>query len=765
MASPPDNAIRAGNRTLLLWILWLVMAALLFAAGLIAFPSEPLPAPAVPAVPAKPAATPAKPVGSAAAVGDVAAPPLAGGPAAAAPDRTAVPDAAPQRAHVLLRLRDGDGGTVPLPRGVLVEVRRSGSEAERLRRIAGNMDAADWTFAVPAGTRLLQFTSIGFRPIEVALPSARGAIAELGALVFEAEAALLVRLSHAAEELQQDGSVQLGNRFGACVAEAPLRWRGGAAEVRLPAPAQQDLRLHVALPAGMALQLPAAAVRQPKLQPGEQRTVEVDLAAMAPMTLRLGGIAAELLPHLPLRLFDADHRERDLPPPADGCVRLFGAEGSPVQVLLRASRRSTTVQLMADGGRGISLQAGLVLTLVPEQPLLGIALRGDDGSSPPFRLGMGAFEDEGPLRPVQVVGVELLASSTQLFVGTERERWLFASSVLQGSGPLRWLPLAAAQAMATVRARPRAPLPERHGFHVSCEPVGREQATVVLLQDGDAFASEQVPPGRYRVRLWHQKQPAGELGEIDVQPGGDRELAFDLPAVLDWRGAIGNWQQLDGVRPESVIVDGRAVPVEADGTFVWPRVGTLPAASRVVCCFADPQHGKGWRLQLPADQLEIDAAAAQLRLSAPAVQALALAVPRLGDGELVVMLGEGERWTRCKDGRALVAAATPLRGFVQEPLRLGQQVTAWFDLPAGTRQASLDTGAGARWISVFVERPFARGAVRVHGPDGMPAVRVGELQPRQPLALLLVDGTRAVDVELDGALQTFPAPTGDLIVY
>lgn len=234
---------RKGQRTVLLWVLWIVMTLLLLAAGVAVLGGE-VPAPARTGAGAVPV------VGlSPVAAQDATAAPVAGETARQLVAAGRGNDVA-VRARVRLRLDLGEGQTVPWPHGVHVGVAAFGAGADPAGRgdwLGQEPPPVPWTFAVPAGTARLRFQANGFAVETVAMPVAEDGIADLGNLTLRAEAAIRLRLLHVPAALRAGAvaTVHIGCYGNARLAAVPLTWRGDCGEARLPALTGCALTLHV----------------------------------------------------------------------------------------------------------------------------------------------------------------------------------------------------------------------------------------------------------------------------------------------------------------------------------------------------------------------------------------------------------------------------------------------------------------------------------------------------------------------------------------
>jgi hypothetical protein len=232
--------------------------------------------------------------------------------------------------------------------------------------------------------------------------------------------------------------------------------------------------------------------------------------------------------------------------------------------------------------------------------------------------------------------------------------------------------------------------------------------------------------------------------------------------VRQWHGEIANWSELSAaLRPHAVFLGGGRVKVGDDGNFTWQRAGALPPdSSMMVGYFQSDQL-------LPGRLLDLDPLGCRVRVAVPMdVVPLQLRAQSLGDGNTwfawakpkspqVVMSQYGEFW---------LPVAISACGYTCEDLRGSLQVTAWFTLSAGTTTATIPTGVDARWVTVTVQRPVRRFAVRVRGPEGHPVAAVTERAQRGTVSVLIVAGTRGIEVETDGEVQTFDPALGDVVI-
>ena len=764
MKSTVDKPVHDGHRTLLLWALWTLMTLLLLAAGIVGFGAEVPSSLLGPHSEAVRAAVPTN-------VPDLAKPAdtaLAADPAARTLDAASGPSSRPVRVRVQVRLSTGGGASMPLPQGVVVAVRvavpdRRG-ETELLARTQG---PAVWEFAVPAGASVLRFWSHGYRDLDVPLPPAQGGVVELGSVTLCAEAAIRLRLLHVPEPLRGEVVASLGNGGNACIASQPIRFSGDRGEALLPAPSNQPLWLRLQLPAqsGVAVRLPDEVLRQAhSLQAGETREVSVDLQQLPACTLQLVDVPPELLAGFEIAVHEGGRREQRLPVDAAGRVQLLGLGSDAVAFTVPALDDQTqTIDLRTPDELGwLQLEAGALYVLHPSEPLLGVVMRGADGGRLPFRLGLDHPAELTAACQLHVAGARQLQQTGALFVDTGTARGTLAPASMVAAGALRFVEASALTALATLRARPTTPLPDRNGFHVGFEALDGTAVQGTLRSQDGCYQSDVVPPGRYRVVLWRLGGRVLDIAsDLAVRAGGVTELPFDLPAVRTWRGEVSNWNELpESLRPRALRLGDAVARTRGDGSFILQSAVRILPGTTVT--FAYPDNSS--QLSPAVALADVDPLALRLSVAAPTwARSIELRAAPCGSEQVMIYVTPaGGQPVQLTSGQRYLSVGLTACGHVCETLRGAEQVTAWFQLSVAAQDGLIPTGTGARWLTVRVDRPVRHFAVRVRGPSGLLAT-VAERGQRGELPVLVVDGTQAIEVLCDGEVQRFE-PAADIIV-
>jgi len=348
----------------------------------------------------------------------------------------------PAKVHVRVCRDLGDGVLQPFPGG-LVHVTATGRRAPEWRHRL--IDCAGAVFAVPAPITRLQFSASIYEPVAVALPTAEASgLVDLGTVVLATNARIVLRLWHPPPDLPRDliAVTEFGNSFP--FGRAPLGRRGDHLEAELPASTSTFCLQVTSERPGFVLNLPYESARRTQgLREGERREIDVDLAPLGRCAFRLEGVAPELRQHLEVRWYDSVVCTCPVRFDEQGWLRMLGVPRCDppnfrLTMTLPAAFPEPAVRLRSHLGQvEFELAAGAVTIVEPEEPLVGIARRGD-GELRPFRLGIDR-EPWGNARAVHFVSQATLQRARWLHLHDEAGELLVAAADLFAVGAMRWI--------------------------------------------------------------------------------------------------------------------------------------------------------------------------------------------------------------------------------------------------------------------------------------------------------------------------------------
>lgn len=705
----------------------------------------------------------------------------------------------PRRARLRVCIDIGDDVVVPLPAGVNGRITAAGTKAVRRQHdkwYVPLQPLAPFEFEVPAGVAMLRAEAHGYVPVELCLPlpDSQGVadaasrdpvgsgggpegtidvdpvVVDLGTVTLHAAAQLRLRLLHVPPEFRGRWKATLGTVWRTRAATAALRWRGDCGEALLPAPTSEQLYLGLDTEdtPGLCLRLPDEVFQRAasSYSDKEVREITVDFAAIGEFTLRLAGVDRALLPYVQIAVADI-WRPGFACLDGHGEVRVAGVPSRLLQFTVRPiGLHDAAVPLRSsDGDLDVRVHPGQLLVLQPEQPLVGIGFRGADGGLQPFALGLDRPPKYAFPCPVQVVGADSLAATHVVFAQAAAGCVSVPVTALAGTGALRFLESGAASA-ASLCLRPTPPLTRRSGLELRLEALDATLPPMELEQRDGLYRAAAVAAGRYRLLA---RVPGSGSGTVELESclsfaaGQSLELPLCMPDRSPWTGEIANWSLLsEDQRPNRIHIGGASALLEEDGSFrltplqvlrsdvtVAFTYGASIVSRRATATTVDP-----WRRRVTALAPE--------KVGIRTIHAVALSeqtpwvrVNGMSGGEVIHLCGDG--WLGLPSDREL-------SGHLGEYLREGCQTTGWFVLPPGEDPVTIPTGIDARWITVRVQRPVRHFAVRVLGPPGCPPATVAERAQRGAVPVLLVHGTRGIEVETDGELHTFAAEAADAVV-
>ncbi|MFO1077327.1 MAG: hypothetical protein U1E73_06325 [Planctomycetota bacterium] len=629
------------------------------------------------------------------------------------------------------------------------------------------LDACDpAVFTVPPEARELRFFSSLYEDVRRALPAAGAdGVVDLGTVVLHTDAHIVLRLWHPPAGMPRDLVATTGFGGTLVLGEAAVQWRGDCGEARLPA----STDFAVGTPAGdFVINLPDSAARRLQgLEHGECRTIDVDLGALQPFTLRLEGVPTELRAHLAVRWYCGCMRPRRIVFDADGAVTMLGVPrdrpGESGRLWIDTAPDGHVGLRSARGELQLHLTPGSTTYVHPDAPLVGIAMRvGEELAA--FRLGVDRLAVAEPARPMHVMALDEFTRVHLLRVRRDGARdLLVAPGDLQADGAMRWVHPEAVPANGTLIVRPVVPTHEAHGFAVLAHRLDGDTGDGGVPWRGWRFATADLPAGRWCVDLWYFGCRVGAVADdVVLARGGTVELAVELPAFSPWAGVVDNWAELPPDQRPTEVVFGtqRETPTDTGAFAITCADGAAPRGGVTM------RYDNGQRFDCA--RIDCDPVRQVLRVRAPVLHVVELRDAR-GRVPERCLAGVGDATTpfELRTGACYLRDGERVRGawLVNGPDWDGStQVAAWFDRGPVDAAAAIATHVDARWITVDVRRPVRSFAVRVLGPAGCPPVLVAEQGEAARVRVLVVAGTREIEVELDGEVQRFAVPAQGLVV-
>lgn len=299
-------------------------------------------------------------------------------------------------------------------------------------------------------------------------------------------------------------------------------------------------------------------------------------APAAPFTVRITGVAPELLPHLRVHCTTAGHADRqELRPDATGAVQLTAPAPPQRLTVATANGDRILVDAATDDWKVVPVPGGEA-TCSPPQRLVGLQLIDRSGRPRPFALGVGQPATDLEQRLLQILDASsqdqhffvALGSGPQSRIGREglRAEGAIWSLDLRLGVAIAELLLSPTQGMATA--------PER--LHVAA--AGPDYYFPgVRTSSGWRLALE---AGDYNLH-WLLNGPRLLMASgVHLESGETRELQVTLPETHAYRGTITNWEQVPPrQRARMLRISSARANLDQDGTFelllAEPLPGTL----------------------------------------------------------------------------------------------------------------------------------------------------------------------------------------------